>query len=270
MNREIHVRICGRLGAKFPGRTRQNRKGHKTDRKDAGHLADLLRHNHVKSSYIPAEPVRQLLDLTRRRVQLTQDATRERNRVQKLLEQVNVKIGSVLTDVFGVSGLHMLLALLDGRAAPEEIAGLARGSAKRKTPQLIEAIEGNRMSDHVRFLIRGCLRHLACLEEEVEELEAEILRRMQLSTFQKAFTLLQTIPGVGQLSAATILAETGPDLDSFPTIDEDGELGGLVSRESGKCRHSERTTNHPRQPLSVYGFGAVCMGGKPLSIGSLG
>src|SRR5664279_4771253 len=197
----------------------KNRKGHKTDRKDAENLADLLRHNHIKPSYIPAQPVRQLRDLTRRRVQLTQDATRERNRVQKLLEQVNVKIGSMLTDVFGVSGLHMLLALLNGRTAPEEIAGLARGSAKRKTPQLIEAIEGNRMSDHVRFLIRGCLRHLACLEEAVEELDAEILRRMQLSTFQKAFILLQTIPGVGQLSAATILAETGPDLDSFPTVE---------------------------------------------------
>src|SRR6516164_6877391 len=104
----------------------KNRKGHKTDRKDAGHLADLLRHNHVKSRSIPAEPVRQLRDLTGRRVQLTQDATRERNRVQKLLEQVNGKIGSVLTDVFGVSGLHMLLALLDGLAAPEEIAGLTR------------------------------------------------------------------------------------------------------------------------------------------------
>jgi transposase len=94
----------------------RNRKGRKTDRKDAGHLADLLRHNHVKSSYIPA------------------------GRVQKLVEQVNANNGSVLTDVFGVSGLHLLLALLDGRAAPEEIAGLARGSAKRKTPQLTEAI----------------------------------------------------------------------------------------------------------------------------------
>jgi transposase len=223
----------------------KNRKGHKTDRKDAGHLADLLRHNHVKSSYIPAEPVRQLRDLTRRRVQLTQDATRERNRVQKLLEQVNVKIGSVLTDVFGVSGLHMLWALLDGRAAPEEIAGLARGSAKRKTPQRIEAIEGNRMSDPVRFLIRGCLRHLACLEEEVEELDAEILRRMQLSTFQKAFTLLQTIPGVGQLSAATILAETGPDLDSFPTIEQMASWAGLGpgNRESAGIQKGPQTTH---------------------------
>jgi len=84
-----------------------------------------MRHNHVRPSYIPTEPVRQLRDLTRRRVQLTQDATRERNRVQKLLEQVNVKIASVLTDVFGVSGLNMLLALLEGKATPAEIAQLA-------------------------------------------------------------------------------------------------------------------------------------------------
>ena len=112
----------------------KTRKGHKTDRKDAEHLADLLRHNHVRSSYIPPEPVRQLRDLTRRRLQLTQDATRERNRVQKLLEQANVKIASVLTDVFGVSGLQMLLALLDGKATVVEIAQLARGSAQRKIP----------------------------------------------------------------------------------------------------------------------------------------
>jgi transposase len=143
------------------------------------------------------------------------------------------------------SGLHLLLALLDGRAAPEEIAGLARGSAKRKTAQLIEAIEGNRMSDHVRFLIRGCLRHLACLEEEVEELDAEILRRMQLSTFQKAFTLLQTIPGVGQLSAATILAETGPELDSFPTIEQMASWAGLCpgNRESAGIQKGPQTTH---------------------------
>jgi transposase len=223
----------------------KNRKGHKTDRKDAEQLADLLRHNHVRSSYIPAEPVRQLRDLTRRRVQLTQDATRERNRVQKLLEQVNVKIGSVLTDVFGVSGLQMLLALLEGRAAPAEMARLARGSAKRKIPQLIEAIEGNRMNDQVRFLIRGCLRHLACLEEEAEELDAEILRRMQLSTFQKPFKLLQTIPGVGQLSAATILAETGPDLDSFPTAEQMASWAGLCpgNRESAGIQKGSQTTH---------------------------
>jgi transposase len=92
----------------------KNRMGHKTDRKDAGHLANLRRHNHVKSRYIPAGPVRQLRDLTRRRVHQTQDATRERNRVQELLQQGNGKIGSVLTDMFNVSGLLIRLALLMG------------------------------------------------------------------------------------------------------------------------------------------------------------
>jgi transposase len=172
----------------------KNRKGHKTDRKDAEHLADLLRHNHIRASYIPPKPIRDLRDLTRRRLQLVQDATRERNRVEKLLEHVNVKIGNVLSDVFGVSGQSMLLALLDGNVKAEQIAQLARGQAKRKIPQLTEALEGHGMRDHERLLIRSCLRHLACLEEEVEEMDREILQRMQAPPFQGAFLRLQTIP----------------------------------------------------------------------------
>ena len=223
----------------------KNRKGHKTDRKDAEHLADLLRHNHVRSSYIPPEPVRQLRDLTRRRIQLTQDASRERNRVQKLLEQANVKIASVLSDVFGVSGQNMVLALLAGQTTPEEIAQLARGTAQRKIPQLINALEGNRMSDHLRFIIRSCLRHLACLEEELEELDTEIIRRMQAPPFQTAFALLQTVPGIGQLSAATILAETGADLAAFPTAEQMASWAGLCpgNRESAGIQKGRHTTH---------------------------
>jgi transposase len=223
----------------------KTRKGHKTDRKDAEHLADLLRHNHIRSSYIPPEPVRQLRDFTRRRVQLTQDATRERNRVQKLLEQTNVKIASVLTDVFGVSGLRILLALLEGQATVVEIAQLARGTARRKIPQLTEALEGNRMTGHVRLLIRSCLRHLACLEEEVEELDAEILSRMSAPPFKRAFELLQTIPGVGQLSAATILAETGSDLEPFPTAEQMASWAGVCpgNRESAGIQKGSQTTH---------------------------
>lgn len=117
-------------------------------------------------------------------------------------------------------------------------------NSKRKVPQLIEALEGNRMSDHVRFLIRSCIRHLACLEEEIEELDTEILRRMQMPTFNKAFTLLQTIPGVGQLSAATILAETGPDLDSFPTVEQIASWAGVCpdNRESAGIQKGPQTT----------------------------
>ena len=222
----------------------KNRKGHKTDRKDAEHLADLLRHDHVRASYIPPKPIRDLRDLTRRRLQLVQDATRERNRVEKLLEHVNVKIGNVLSDVFGVSGQSMLLALLEGKTEPEQIAQLARGQAKRKIPQLIEALEGHGMRDHERFLIRSCLRHLACLEEEVEEMDREILKRMQVPPFQGAFLRLQTVPGVGQLAAASILAETGTDLTTFPTAEKMASWAGLCpgNRESAGKKKGSQTT----------------------------
>jgi transposase len=223
----------------------KNRKGHKTDRNDAKHIADLLRHEHIRSSYIPPKPIRELRDLTRRRVQLTQDATRERNRVQKLLEQVNVKIGNVLTDVFGVSGQDMILALLEGHSTAEEIAGLARGQAQRKIPQLIEALEGHRMSDHCCLLIRSCLRHLGCLQEELETLDDEILQRMRTPPFESAFALLQTIPGVGPLSAATILAETGTDLSPFPSAEQLASWAGLCpgNRESAGIQKGRQTTH---------------------------
>jgi transposase len=124
----------------------KNRKGHKTDRKDPEHLADLMRHNHIRPSYIPPRATRELRDLTRRRVQLMQDCTRERNRVQKLLEHANVKIAGVLSDVFGVSGQRMLVALLEGESTPDQIAELARGQAKRKIP----AHRGARRTSHDR------------------------------------------------------------------------------------------------------------------------
>ena len=223
----------------------KNRKGHKTDRNDAKHIADLLRHNHIRSSYIPPKPVRQLRDLTRRRVQLTQDATRERNRVQKLLEQSNVKIGNVLTDVFGVSGQEMILALLDGQSTPEQIGALARGQAQHKLPKLIEALQGHRMSDHCRLVIRSSLRHLGCLQEEVELLDEEILRRMRMPPFEQPFALLQTVPGIGRLSAAAILAEIGTDLEPFPSAEQLVSWAGLCpgNRESAGIQKGRQTTH---------------------------
>jgi transposase len=165
--------------------------------------------------------------------------------VQKLLEHVNVKIGNVLSDVFGVSGQSMLLALLNGEATPEQIAQLARGQAKCKIPQLIGALEGHRMSEHERLLIRSCLRHLACLEEEVEELDGEILRRMQMPPFEAAYPLMQTLPGVGQLAAASILAEIGADLTPFPTAEQMASWAGLCpgNRESAGIQKGGQTTH---------------------------
>src|SRR5262245_20103801 len=171
----------------------KNRKGHKTDRNDAKHIADLLRHEHIRSSYIPPKAIRQLRDLTRRRVQLTQDATRERKSSAKAFGAGERQDRNVLTDVFGVSGQEMILALREGNFTPAEIAGLARGQAQRKIPQRIEALEGHRMTDHCALLIRSCLRHLGCLQDEIETLDDEILLRMKTAPFESAFALLQTV-----------------------------------------------------------------------------
>ncbi len=125
---------------------------------------------------------------------------------------------------------------------PIKFAELARARAKRKIPQLTEALVGHRMTDHERFLIRSCLRHLACLEEELEDLDAEIVG---MPPFQNAFALMQTLPGVGELSAAAILAETGTDVASFPTAEPMVSWAGLCpgNRESAGIRKGSQTTH---------------------------
>ena len=131
------------------------------------------------ASFIPPKPVRELRDLTRRRKQVLSNAASERNRVQKVLEEANVKIGSVLTDVFGVSGQLMLDALLEGKATIEEVANLARHTARRKIPEIIQSLEGNRLDGHYRMLIKLSLEHLAFLERQLQQIDAEILLRVE-------------------------------------------------------------------------------------------
>ena len=128
------------------------RRGHKTDWKDCAGLADLLRHDMIRPSFVPARPVRELRDLTRRRKRILSDGSSERNRVQKILEDANIKLGSVLTDLFGASGQLMLEALLKGKATAAEIAELARGTARKKIPAITEALESHRMTDHHRIM----------------------------------------------------------------------------------------------------------------------
>lgn len=195
----------------------KGRKGHKTDWNDCRWLAHLLRHGLVRASFIPPRPVRELRDLTRRRKQILNSASSERNRVQKVLEQANVKIGSVLADVFGVSGQLILEALLEGKASVEQMAELALRKARRKIPDLIRALEGHQLDDHHRMLIRLSLRHLAFLEQQIEEIDTEILARVQGPEFRQAFQLLQAIPGIQQTAAASILAEIGPSMEPFPS-----------------------------------------------------
>lgn len=216
------------------GQDVRGRKGHKTDWNDCRWLAHLLRHGLIRASFIPSRPVRELRDLTRRRKQVLSNATSERNRVQKVLEEANVKIGSVLTDVFGVSGQLILEALLEGKATVEEIANLARHTARRKIPEIIQSLEGNRLDSHYRLLIRLSLEHLAFLEQQLALIDAEILSRVEQPEFRQAFELLQTVPGIKQDGAASILAEIGPRMAQFPTE-------AHLSSWAGVCPGNNRT-----------------------------
>jgi len=148
----------------------------------------------IRPSFIPPLAIRELRDLTRRRRQLIGENSRERNRVQKVLEDANVKLGDVLSDVFCVSGRLMLAALLDGKMTAEQIADLAKKKAREKIPQITASVADHRLSDHQRFLIRHALRHLEFLDQEVEALNQEIRRRMEDPALAEAFHLLQSIP----------------------------------------------------------------------------
>jgi transposase len=193
------------------------RRGHKTDWNDCQFLANLLRHGLVRASFIPPRAIRDLRDLTRRRRQLIGDSVSERNRVQKVLEEANVKLGSVLSDVFGVSGQLMLEKLLAGEPDLAVIADLARCQARAKIPEILRSLEGHRLRDHHRTMLRFSLEHLAFLEKKIIEIDGLVLELVKKEGYQKPFELLHSIPGVQEISAAALLAETGADMSVFPT-----------------------------------------------------
>ncbi len=224
------------------------RKGHKTDEKDGWWLAHLLRHAMIHPSFIPPQPIRELRDLTRRRVKLNGVGTAEKNRVQKILEDANIKLGNVLSDVFGTSGQLMLDALLKGEAKPEEIAQFAKGRAQKKIPDLIAALEGHQMSGHHRKMIRYSLKHMQFVEEQIADLDKDIAEKIHEAWLDRPWELLQTVPGVQERSAANILAETGADMAQFPSQRDISSWAGVCpgnNRSAGKNRSSRPTGGNP-------------------------
>jgi transposase len=220
--------------------------GKKTDRKDGRRLAHFLRHNLIEASFIPPVAIRQLRDLTRRRRKLLGAGASERNRVQKVLEDANVKLGNVLSDVFGASGQAMLEALLSNQGTPQQLAEFARGKLRRKVPEIVTALEEHRMRDHHRFLIRQSLRHMAFLEEQVAALDEEILR--QAKPFETQLANLQTIPGIKATAAASILAEVGVDMKQFPTAHHLASWAGICpgnNESAGKHKGTQTRKGDP-------------------------
>jgi transposase len=223
-------------------------RGHKTDPEDAHWLAHLLRHGMIRPSYIPPLPIRQLRDLTRRRKQLVRNGAQERNRVQKILEDANIKLGNILTDVFGLSGQLMLDKLLEGKAEPAEIAELAQRSAKKKIPQIRAALEGHRLNHLHRRLIEMSLDHMAFLEEQLCKLDVEVVEHIQANGLEKPYQLLQTIPGVKQEAAASLLAEFGPDMKVFGSERKISSWAGVApgnNESAGKRKRAPVTHGNP-------------------------
>src|SRR5262249_6289448 len=161
----------------------------------------LLRHAMITASFIPPRPQRELRDLTRRRKKIIQAATGEKNRVDKILQDANVKLSDALSDIFGVSGQLMLESLLEGNTDSAAIAAVAKGKAKKRIPQIIAALEQHQMREHHRMMIRFSLEHLRFLEEQLSELDQQIGRKIEEAGYKQQYEL-QTLPGVQEPTAA--------------------------------------------------------------------
>ena len=180
--------------------------GKKCDRRDASHLTELLQHGLLQGSFIPSAAIRHLRDLTRNRARTVQEAARIKSRVQKVLEEANVKLGSVATDVLGVSGRLMLNGLVAGKQDPEELADLAVGVLRKKRDQLVQALSG-KVGDHHRLMLGKLLRALKTREVEIAEDETDIRNRIE--PFRKAVLAWMQLPGIDEVTAWSLVAEMG-------------------------------------------------------------
>ena len=219
----------------------KNVPGRKTDVKDCEWLAQLLRHGLVKGSFIPPKPIRELRDLTRYREKLTQKRSSEINRIQKFLEDANIKLSSFATDITGVSAQNMIYHLIQDDMSPQEMADLAKGRLRNKIEDLEKSLEGY-ITDHHRLILQLTFQMIASYDEAIEKLNKEIDKRME--PFQKEAEGVQTIPGVKKKFAERIIAEIGVDMSRFPSDSHISSWAGASpgNNESAGKRRSGRVT----------------------------
>ena len=198
--------------------------GRKTDVKDSEWLCKLLRNGLVQGSFVPEEGIRNLRDLTRYRRKLTESIVAEKHRVHKILEDANIKLSSVVTDSFGVSGSIIINELIKGERTVDELAGFAKRKLIKKRDQLKEALTG-RITDHHRFMLKRQLDHIRYLEEQIQLIDQQI--DQSLVPYRQEYELLQTMPGVKEQGAASIIAEIGTNMNQFPTEEHLSSWSGI-------------------------------------------
>ena len=226
----------------------KNVPGRKTDMTDCEWLAQLMACGLLKPSFIPSRPQRELRDLVRYRQNLVEERTRVVHRLQKVLEDANLKLASVVTDVQGVSAQEMLHHLVAGQEDPAQLAALARGSLRRKQTELERALRG-RFTPHHRGLVAELLTHLDFADERLQAIEAQIEEQLQgMPGFPEAIERLDTLPGVSRLTAIAMLSEMGIDMAQFPSAQHLCSWCGLApgnNESGGKRRSAKRRSGNP-------------------------
>jgi transposase len=214
--------------------------GRKSDVQDAVWMCDLMRHGLLKPSLIPHRPQRELRELVRYRLSLIHERTDEGNRIQKILEGGNIKLGSVVSEILGKTGRQILAGIVEGTATPEALAAMADCRLRATPEELTEALRG-RLNDHQRMLLRIQLDHVRYLDQQIAALDAEVAKR--LAPFEAQLRQLDTIPGVNQRVAEVVVAVAGTDMTRFPNADHLVSWAGMCpgSNESAGKRRNTRT-----------------------------
>jgi transposase len=217
----------------------KNVPGRKTDVNDAMWLADLMAHGLIRPSFVPDEPTQQMRDLLRTRKQLVRERISHTQRIQKALEDANIKLDTVVTNILGLTGRRILQRLIDGETLPQALATLAHRNIQASRDQLEAALRG-RVTSHHRFLLKLHLDQIDALDAAIASIDKEV--EGNLEPFRAAIELLSAIPGVSQLSARVILSEIGLDMSRFETAGHLVSWAGLCPRndESAGKRRSTR------------------------------
>jgi transposase len=243
--------------------------GRKTDVKDAEWIAQLLRHGLLKASFIPDRNQRELRELVRYRRSIIEERARQHNRIQKVLEGANIKLGSVVSDIMGLSSRDMLRAIGDGEEDPEKLANLARRTMKRKKDELQLALQGY-VNPHQRLMIKTILSHIDFLTEQIEMLDREVAQRV--SSYKEDVERLDSIPGIATRMAEQILAEIGTNIkNQFPSAPHLCSWAGLVPghNESAGKRKSSKAKNGNKYLKSALVEAAHSVKGSKNYLGAL-